>query len=410
MKFIRSLAAAALFFLAGCQPLAPRPVTVLDGENTITLTTSEMIPLLILSEAGITAQASDRVLVNGVPHGLDEPISINEALQIQLRRAINVTLITPQGERKIQTSAWTVGDVLNEHGIQISVHDGVTPPLTAPVTDSTTITVSPAQALSITSGGSVMTIHSTAQTVGEALAEAGIPLMGLDTSTPAENEPLPADGQIKVLRVTESLLVELQPIPFDTENVQSEDVAFGQQEILQSGSNGVAMVRTRVRYEDGVEVSREEEDETIVKAPVTQVVANGSKIVLSPVGGDAPYQYWYAAQMYASWYSPCNSGISGCSYGTASGARAGYGIVAVDYSYYSYYGGMRVYIPGYGVATIGDTGGGPIIETVFGVPRYQWIDLGYDDNNIGGLSGWVTVYFLEPAPAEIPYFFQPASP
>jgi hypothetical protein len=110
--------------------------------------------------------------------------------------------------------------------------------------------------------------------------------------------------------------------------------------------------------------------------------------------------------MYASWYSPCNSGTGGCSYGTASGARAGYGIVAVDYSYYSYLAGMRVYIPGYGVATIGDTGGGPIIESVFGVPRYQWIDLGYDDNNIGGLSGWVTVYFLEPAPAEIPYFFQ----
>jgi hypothetical protein len=65
-----------------------------------------------------------------------------------------------------------------------------------------------------------------------------------------------------------------------------------------------------------------------------------------------------------------------------------------------------VYIPGYGVATIGDTGGGPIIETAFGVARTQWIDLGYDDNNIGALSGWVTVYFLEPAPAEIPYFLK----
>jgi hypothetical protein len=46
------------------------------------------------------------------------------------------------------------------------------------------------------------------------------------------------------------------------------------------------------------------------------------------------------------------------------------------------------------------------VETAFGVARTQWIDLGYDDNNIGGLSGWVTVYFLEPAPAEIPYFFR----
>ena len=270
----------------------------------------------------------------------------------------------------------------------------------------TTQTVIPTQELSITSSGTVINIRSTAKTVGEALAEAGIPLMGLDTSSPAENEPLPADGQIKVTRVAESILVEVQSIPFATEETESADVAFGTQEILQNGVNGVAMIRTRIRYEDGVEVNRAQEEKTILQEPVSQVVASGSKIVLSPVGGDAPYQYWYATQMYASWYSPCNSGTGSCSYGTASGERAGFGIVAVDYSIYSYLAGMKVYIPGYGVATIGDTGGGPIIETAFGVARTQWIDLGYDDNNIGALSGWVTVYFLEPAPAEIPYFLK----
>ncbi len=67
---------------------------------------------------------------------------------------------------------------------------------------------------------------------------------------------------------------------------------------------------------------------------------------------------------------------------------------------------MRVYIPGSGVATIGDSGGGPIIETALGIPRTKWIDLGYDDNNIGGLSGWVTVYFLSPAPSVIPDFLR----
>lgn len=410
MKFIRLLAVFFGALLSGCQSLSPRSVTILDGEKTINHTTSETVPLLIFSEAGITAQPNDRVLVNGIVHTLEAPISTEGNPYLQLRRAMNVKLITPQGEQEIRTSAWTVGETLNENGFRVGIHDKVDPPLTALVTDSMTINFFPAQALTVTSGGSVITIYSTAQTVGEALAEAGIPLMGLDISLPAENEALPSDGQIKVTRVTESILVELQSIPFSTEQRQSEDVAFGQQEILQSGSNGVAMVRTRIRYEDGVEVKRIEEEETILKEPTTQIVANGSKIVLSPVGGNAPYQYWYATQMYASWYSPCNSGTGKCSYGTASGARAGYGIVAVDYSIYSYLAGMRVYIPGYGVATIGDTGGGPIIETAFGVPRTQWIDLGYDDSNIGGLSGWVTVYFLEPAPAEVPYFFQPASP
>lgn len=406
MKLAPWLVLLLAFSLVSCQSLSPRSVTILDGDTVLSVTTSETVPLLILADAGITPQPTDRVLVNGIPYQLDQDISLDGDWHLQLIRSISVKLITPQGEQNLQTSAWTVGDFLKENGFATSLNDKVTPPLTTPITDSLTITFSPAQTMSITAGETSLTINSSAQTVGEALAQAGIPLMGMDTSVPAENEPLPIDGQITVTRVTELVQVELQSIPFSTEETESVDVAFGEQNILQTGENGIAMVKTRIRYENGVEVNRVEEDKTILKEPVKQIVAKGTKIVLSEVGGSAPYQYWYATQMYASWYSPCNSGTGGCSYGTASGAKAGFGIVAVDYSYYSYLAGMRVYIPGYGVATIGDTGGGPVIESTFGVPRYQWIDLGYDDNNIGGLSGWVTVYFLEPAPAEIPYFFK----
>lgn len=404
MKTLRWLLPA--FLLLACQAQGSRTVTIRDGGETRTISTSETMPLLILNEAGITAQPTDRVLVNGGAYGLEDEISLAGNLDIQLFRTVSVRLISPQMDKTILTSAMTVADVLNEDEIVLGSLDEVRPPLTTPITDSLTISIFPAQELTVTTGGMVVKIRSTARTVGEALAEAGIPLMGLDTSSPAENEPLPADGQITVRRVSESIVVELQSIPFDSEESESADVAFGSQEILQNGVNGVAMVRTRIRFEDGVEVSRMQEEKTTLKEPVTQIVATGSKIVLSPAGGDAPYPYWFATQMYASWYSPCNSGTGSCSYGTASGERAGYGIVAVDYSIYSYLAGMRVYIPGYGVATIGDTGGGPIIETAFGVARTQWIDLGYDDNNIGALSGWVTVYFLEPAPAEIPYFLK----
>lgn len=407
MKFICWLVPALLLFLSACQPNTPRVITVLDGETTLTVTSAERIPNVILREAGISLQPEDRVWVNGILHKLDEEFSASGLVQLQIRRAMTIRLVTPQGEQTIRSSALTVGDVLKETGYEIGINDEVNPPLSAPVVDSLTIEFFPARELAISSGESLLTIRSAARTVGEALAEAGIPLMGLDVSSPAENEALPADGQIRVTRVTESISVELESIPFETETTISDDVAFGDSEVLQPGVNGVTMIRTRVRYENGVEVSREVEGETVLQEPQTQIVASGSKIVLEPVGGEIPYQYWFATQMYASWYSPCNSGTGGCSYGTASGARAGYGVVAVDYAYYSYLAGMRVYIPGYGVATIGDTGGGPIIETQLGVPRYQWIDLGYDDNNIGGLSGWVTVYFLEPAPAEIPYFFQP---
>lgn len=406
MKFPRLRAMTICFLIVACQSFSPRTAILLDGETIKTLSTSRNVPSEILAEAGIIAAPADRVLVNGIEQGLGDEITTSGNVQIQLRRAVNVILVTPQGQQTIRTSALTVGDVLTENGIAVGINDEVTPPLTAPVTDTLTISFSPAQSLTITSGNAVFNIRTTARTVGEALAEAGIPLVGLDTSFPAENEALPSDEQIKVVRVTESISVELESIPFKTEETEAADLAFGEQEVLQAGVNGTAMVRTRIRYEDGVEVSRTQEEKTILTEPVSQIVASGSKIVLSQVGGEAPYQYWYATQMYASWYSPCNSGTNGCSYGTASGAKAGFGIVAVDYSIYSYLGGMRVYIPGYGLATIGDTGGGPIIESAFGVQRTQWIDLGYDDNAVGGLSGWVTVYFLEPAPAEIPYFFK----
>ena len=406
MKFIRILAIFPAILLSGCQSFSQKSVTVIDGENILIISATGDTPHDILSEAKITTQPEDRVFVNGIPQKLDEPILSTDAISLQLRRAVAVTLNTQQGSQIIKTSAMTVGEVLTENGISINSNDKIYPPLTAPVTDSMTITFISAQALTITSGETTINIFSAAGTVGEALAEAGIPLLGLDVSFPAENEPLPANGQIQVTRVTEAVIAEIQSIPFSIEETESTYVAFGQQDILQNGVDGAVMVRTRVRYENGVEVKRTEEEKTVLKEPVKQIVAKGTKIVLSPVGGNAPYQYWYAAQMYATWYSPCNSGTGSCSYGTSSGARAGFGIVAVDYSIYPYLAGMKVYIPGYGLATIGDSGGGPIVETAFGVSRTQWIDLGYNDDAIGGLTGWVTVYFLEPAPAEIPYFFQ----
>lgn len=406
MKLFRWLALALILFLSSCQSNSPQSITIIDGETILNISSSAQTPLLILTEAGITPQPADRVLVNGISLALDQSIETKGAIQLQLRRAVALTLVTPQGEQVIQTSALTIGQALKEAGYSLNVNDILDPTAETEITGATTVTYFPARDVVVTTGDKVINIRSAAGTVGAALAEAGIPLTGLDTSSPLENEAIPDDGQIHVTRVYESISVTMEPIPFEEEVVDSVDVAFGQKDIIQPGVNGSAMVRTRIRYENGVEVSRETEDKTVLREPQKQVVASGTKIVLAPAGGEIPYEYWYATEMYASWYSPCNSGTGSCSYGTASGARAGYGIVAVDYSIYSSLAGMQVYIPGYGRATIGDTGGGPIIETAFGVPRTKWIDLGYNDNAIGGVSGWVTVYFLAPAPAEIPYFLK----
>ena len=404
MKYFRSLVCAFLFFATACQPLSSS-ITIIDGDKTQRIETNEKALIPILEQAGIVLGANDRILVNGMQTPLDSS-NLSDSPTIQIRRAVSLTLITPQGEQKIETSALTVGQVLTEAGLTLTQADLLDPPAETPITRPLTVTFAPARDLKVFVGDKALNIRSAAKTVGEALAEAGIPLVGLDTSSPPESEAPPPDGQIRVVQIRESLEITLESIPFEEEVTYSPDIPFGQKETIQPGVEGIAMIRERIRYEDGNEVSRATEEKTVLREPQTRIVESGEKIVLAPVGGNIPYQYWYATEMFASVYSPCASGTGGCSYGTASGARAGYGIVAVDYSIYSYLAGMQVYIPGYGMATIGDTGGGPIIETAFGVPRVKWIDLGFNDGEIVDMTGWVTVYFLAPAPSEIPYFLK----
>ena len=406
MKNFRWLAWMILFLVTACQPISSS-VTIIDGDNIQRIESAERDLIPLLTQAGIDLGQNDRVFINGISTPLDQTQLEVGSLTIQIRRAVDLTLTTPQGQQTIQTSALTVGQALTDADFSLTKNDLIDPPAETPITQNLTVTYTPARNIFIGIGEFVVQVRSAAGTVGEVLAEAGIPLIGADTSSPLENEAPPSNGQqISVVRVRETIEVALKPIPFTEEVVTSPDVPFGEKETIQPGIDGLTMTRTRVRFENGVEVSRETESETVMREPQTRIVQSGEKIVLSPVGGDIPYEYWTAVQMYASVYSPCASGTGGCSYGTASGARAGYGIVAVDYSIYSYLAGMRVYIPGYGVATIGDTGGGPIIESAFGVPRTQWIDLGFNDGELVNMTGWVTVYFLAPAPAEIPYFLK----
>ncbi len=406
MKTFRWLALSLIFLLISCQPKTTSSITIINDGKVYSFTSTERVPLILFTQNGIVPTPKDRVLFNGIVVPINQPLPAANFYQLQLRRAVTINIITQQGQQSIQSSAFTVGQVLSEAGYSINLGDLVDPPADTPIKQSITITYTQSRGFVISVGDNKFNIRSAAETVGEILAEAGIPLIGADTSSPLETEHDVPDGIIRVVRVYETTTVEVKSIPFTTKKIQSVDIPLGQESTIQPGIDGLAMIRTRIRYEDGKEVSRTPESETVTREPQERIVASGEQIVLSPVGGSIPYEYWRAVEMYATVYSPCASGTGGCSYGTASGARAGQGIVAVDYSIFSYLAGMRVYIPGYGVATIGDTGGGPIIESALGVPRTKWIDLGFNEGEMRNMNGWVTVYFLAPAPAEIPYFLK----
>jgi len=380
-----------LFFLISCQPQSKQTIIIIDGDQIHQLVTTERIPASILTQAGIHFTANDIVLLNGKPVALDQPIPTAQTYTLQVQRAVALTV----NGKIIQTTASTIGEALSQAGAQLYASDQASPPIQTPITGPMTVKYVPSRALTVTVDGMPLQIRSSSATVGDALAEAGIPLLGLDSSQPSENEALPSNGQIQVTRISESILLSEKSIPFKTDYQQSADVELDQQKILQPGQLGLSVSRVRIVYEDGQEASRQTESEAVVRAPQDQIFGYGTKVVIhTAIVNGVQIQYWRAIQMYATSYSPCRSAASRCYSGTSSGQPVKKGAVAVKYSWYLTMEGQKLFIPGYGIATIEDVCGGCV-----GKP---WVDLGYSDSDYQDWSQTVTVYFLAPAPATIP--------
>jgi 3D (Asp-Asp-Asp) domain-containing protein len=350
MQAIRRLILLSAFLLPACLPAVVQTVQIIDGDPVITLQTNERVPSLILNEAGISLHPGDTILLNGLPAQPDVPVT-DSPITLQILRTDN---------------------------------------------EETAALQPPSASLTITSNGNTHQITTSAQTVGEALAEAGIPLLGSDYSLPAENDPLPSDGHINVVRVGESVLLTQKSIPFTSELIASADVPLDQTQILQPGETGLTVQRIRVRYENGVEISRLTEDETVVRLPKNRILGYGTRIeIKTAVVDGVAIEYWRAVQMYVTSYSPCRSGGDRCYSGTSSGAKVQKGVAGMRNDWYLVMGGQRLYIPGYGFASVEDVCGGCV-----GKP---WIDVAYSDDDYVPWSSWVTVYFLTPVPSDIVY-------
>ena len=388
-------ALALLLILSACAPGASAArVLLIDGGTVQALEARARTPSALLESAGIALGPDDILLVNSFSAAPDSPLDCETCI-LQVRRAVPLTVIRPDGQQTFQTAAGSVAEALVDAGYTLYAADRFDPPASTPLTGPLTVTWLPARELTVRSAQGVRSIRSAAATVGQALAEAGLGLQHLDYSQPAADAPLPEDGQVRLVRVREELLLTQKTLPYTFETTLSAELEIDQQELLQAGDYGLAMGRVRVRYEDDAEVGRQTEAESVIRPARAQILGYGTRIVIrSAVVNGVAIEYWRAVQMYATSYSPCRSaGIPGVCYtGTASGKRVQQGVVAVVRRWWNVLVGQPVFVPGYGYATIEDIGGG--------LPGKYWIDLGYSDDDFIPWSEWVTVYFLTPVPAD----------
>ncbi|HTX79536.1 MAG TPA: ubiquitin-like domain-containing protein, partial [Longilinea sp.] len=296
----------------------------------------------------------------------------------------------------IYSSAPTLGKALWEAGILLNAADSLTPGPETPLDRPMQAKLVRAVTLYVTSDNRTVTIRSAAPTIGQALAAAGMPLEGLDYSSPAEDQPIPVDGQVRVVHVREAVDLVQTAIPYTISYIADPDTELDHSSVVTEGQYGIQVSRVRVRYEDGQEISQKTDSTWTAKEPVPEELGYGTKVVVRTLDTPSgPIQYWRAITVYATSYSPCRSAASRCYYGTSSGMKVQQGVIGVTRAWYNLMEGQQLYVPGYGVGTIADTGGG--------ISGKYWIDLAYSDDDYVEWGQNVTIYFLTPVPSSITY-------
>jgi 3D (Asp-Asp-Asp) domain-containing protein len=276
----------------------------------------------------------------------------------------------------------------------MSPSDQFSIPLYSSLGGPSKIEYNPAPALAITYKGRTLFARSSAPTVGQALIEAGIALQDLDYTIPAEDQPLPADGNIRIVAVTDSVKVNKIDIPFTVSYTVDNTVELDTTKVINAGQYGVQVSRQHIISEDGKETSRITEPSVILARPVNATIAQGGKLVVKTLQTPSgPIQYYRSIVVHATAFSPCEPAADGsydpadCSYKTAAGTLVRKGIIAVRYSWYRLLKYAQVYIPDYGYASIED-------NYPYSLPWKNWIDLGFDDSNYKPISKDVTLYFI----------------
>ncbi len=371
-----------------------------DSTNQlIEIDTPVKTPLEMLASAGFTPKVEDVVRLNGLPVNLNDELPLGGNITLQYTPAIEWVITLDGNNTSYLTAVSSIGQALWQQNIPIHGGDELNQPFTSPLNPQVSLIINSAKPLIITADGRDIATFATASTVGEALAMAGITLQDLDYSRPAEIDPLPEDGRIFVVRVREDILSEQQTIPYTTESTTDASLSMDQSKVITEGEYGLQVVRVHVRYEDGVEVSRETEDAVMIKQPVNEVVAYGTGVDIKTLDTpDGTITYWKSMVVTATSYSPCNSGGDKCYPNSAMGIPVQRGVIGVHLDWYRLLKGTKIYVPGYGIGTIADTGSYP--------NNHNWIDLGYSDAEYDSapikFASAITIYFLMPYPSSGP--------
>ncbi|MBI3970118.1 MAG: DUF348 domain-containing protein [Chloroflexi bacterium] len=354
-------------------------------------------PTLSPPHAGLAAALDVRAPLSAAATVFNEMVSTQVAAgvppslsaapaRVVVQRAVPFSVVDGGVPTGLRLAALTVGEALRVAGIDVDSADLVVPQLESALAPGIRISILRAQPVTIAGPDLHFETRTRAATVGELLAERDVLLGPLDRAEPEASAAVPVGGTVRLVRVRQEESTELQLVPFRTQTQYDDNLVPGTRRRLRAGVAGLVERLVRITLEDEVEVRRVVVAERALRDVIDEVLVAGPAVVpavslitqpLAPAatvgvaGVPDPSSVRRVLLMEATAYDPGPASTGkrpgDPAYGiTASGMRAGYGVVAVDPRVIPFH--TRLYIPGYGYAVAGDTGGAIIGNR---------IDLGY---------------------------------
>ncbi|MEO5310767.1 transglycosylase family protein [Corynebacterium sp. c24Ua_83] len=223
-----------------------------------------------LKSAGV--EIDNRAMVTPA---LDEAISDNSKITVRSARTVALTIDGKQ--EKIDTTALTVGSLLDQIGRSDAVSSLSQARNQEIPLDGMELEIVTPKKFTLNDGGKDGRMSLPARTVGEIFEMRGTPLGKEDKVTPAANTPLKEGMHVEVTRIANREETKVEEIPAPERVKEDPNMPEGEEKVVEKGAPGKARVVATVRTVNGEEVSRKEKSSKEITAPKERVIIRGTK-------------------------------------------------------------------------------------------------------------------------------------